>query len=67
MAVRRCLNASKKPAVVIGAGLIGNEFAASMRHIGRDVTLIRHESGPLTDMFHLGSRWQFPDESLESS
>ena len=26
---------------------------------GGYVTLIRHESGPLTDMFHLGSRWQF--------
>ncbi|WP_103351709.1 NAD(P)/FAD-dependent oxidoreductase [Amycolatopsis sp. CA-128772] len=47
MAVRRCLNASKKPAVVIGAGLIGNEFAASMRHIGRDVTLIGHAKAPL--------------------
>jgi NADPH-dependent 2,4-dienoyl-CoA reductase/sulfur reductase-like enzyme len=47
MAVRRCLNASKKPAVVIGAGLIGNEFAASMRHIGRDVTLVGHAKAPL--------------------
>lgn len=47
MAVRRCLHASKKPAVVIGAGLIGNEFAASMRHIGRDVTLVGHAKAPL--------------------
>ena len=28
---------------------------------GDYVAMIRHESGPLTDMFHLGSRWQFPD------
>ncbi|MFI5612188.1 NAD(P)/FAD-dependent oxidoreductase [Amycolatopsis sp. NPDC051903] len=47
LSVRRCLQASAKPAVVIGAGLIGNEFAASMRHLGRDVTLVGHAEAPL--------------------
>ncbi|MEV0073617.1 NAD(P)/FAD-dependent oxidoreductase [Amycolatopsis sp. NPDC050768] len=47
LAVRHCLHASNKPAVVIGGGLIGNEFAASMRHLGRDVTLVGHAKAPL--------------------
>ncbi|WP_326833701.1 FAD-dependent oxidoreductase [Amycolatopsis rhabdoformis] len=47
LAVRRSLHASTKPAVVIGGGLIGNEFAASMRHLGRDVTLVGHAKAPL--------------------
>ncbi|MEU4668638.1 FAD/NAD(P)-binding oxidoreductase [Amycolatopsis sp. NPDC023774] len=47
LAVRHCLHVSTKPAVVIGGGLIGNEFAASMRHLGRDVTLVGHAKAPL--------------------
>ncbi|HEY3707932.1 MAG TPA: FAD/NAD(P)-binding oxidoreductase [Amycolatopsis sp.] len=47
IAVRRCLDASSKPAVVIGSGLIGCEFTASMRHLGRDVTLVSDSSAPL--------------------
>ncbi|MFD9887745.1 NAD(P)/FAD-dependent oxidoreductase [Amycolatopsis sp. NPDC059027] len=47
LAVRRCLAASNKPAVIIGSGLIGNEFAASMRYLGRDVTLVGHARAPL--------------------
>ncbi|PRX51291.1 pyridine nucleotide-disulfide oxidoreductase [Prauserella shujinwangii] len=46
-AVRRALATSSKPAVVIGGGLIGNEFAASMRQMGRDVTLVGHARAPL--------------------
>lgn len=46
-AVRRALSVSSKPAVVIGAGLIGCEFAASMRQLGRDVTLVGHGAAPL--------------------
>ncbi|MEV7550740.1 NAD(P)/FAD-dependent oxidoreductase [Amycolatopsis sp. NPDC089917] len=47
LAVRRALGNSNKSVVVIGSGLIGNEFAASMRHMGRDVTLIGHAKAPL--------------------
>jgi NADPH-dependent 2,4-dienoyl-CoA reductase/sulfur reductase-like enzyme len=47
IAVRRALAASNRPAVVIGGGLIGSEFAATMRHIGRDVTLVGHSVAPL--------------------
>ncbi|MEC3976047.1 NAD(P)/FAD-dependent oxidoreductase [Amycolatopsis sp. H20-H5] len=47
IAVRRALAASAKPVVVIGSGLIGCEFAASMRHLGRDVTLVGHAAAPL--------------------
>ncbi|GAA4527809.1 NAD(P)/FAD-dependent oxidoreductase [Amycolatopsis samaneae] len=47
LAVRRCLAASTRPAVVIGGGLIGNELAASLRHLGRDVTLVGHARAPL--------------------
>ncbi|WP_199431721.1 NAD(P)/FAD-dependent oxidoreductase [Qaidamihabitans albus] len=46
-AVRRALAASNKAAVVIGGGLIGCEFAASMRQMGRDVTLVGHARAPL--------------------
>ncbi|ROS43255.1 NAD(P)/FAD-dependent oxidoreductase [Amycolatopsis thermoflava] len=46
-AVRKALAASNKPAVVIGSGLIGCEFAASMRQMGRDVTLVGHARAPL--------------------
>jgi hypothetical protein len=34
---------------------------------GEYVTLIRHESSSLTDMFHLGDRWQFPDIPLKAT
>ncbi|SDW58880.1 Pyridine nucleotide-disulphide oxidoreductase [Amycolatopsis xylanica] len=47
MAVKRALGVSTKPAVVIGSGLIGCEFAASMRQMGRDVTLVGHSDAPL--------------------
>ncbi|PXY28175.1 NAD(P)/FAD-dependent oxidoreductase [Prauserella muralis] len=47
LAVRRALAASTRPAVVIGTGLIGCEFAASMRQLGRDVTLVGHARAPL--------------------
>ncbi|WP_158890696.1 NAD(P)/FAD-dependent oxidoreductase [Amycolatopsis anabasis] len=46
-AVRRALAASDKPAVVIGSGLVGCEFAASMRQMGRDVTVVGHARAPL--------------------
>ncbi|GLY69750.1 NAD(P)/FAD-dependent oxidoreductase [Amycolatopsis taiwanensis] len=45
--LRRTLVESTKPAVVIGSGLIGCEFAASMRYLGRDVTLVGHAKAPL--------------------
>lgn len=47
IALRRALVSSTKPAVVIGSGLIGCEFAASMRYLGRDVTLVGHAKAPL--------------------
>jgi NADPH-dependent 2,4-dienoyl-CoA reductase/sulfur reductase-like enzyme len=47
VALRNVLVASNKSAVVIGSGLIGCEFAASMRHLGRDVTLVGHAKAPL--------------------
>ena len=47
VSLRRTLIASSKPAVVIGSGLIGCEFAASMRSLGRDVTLVGHAKAPL--------------------
>lgn len=47
MAVKRALGVSTKPAVVIGSGLIGCEFAASMRQMGRDVTLVGQSNAPL--------------------
>lgn len=47
IALRRALTTSTKPAVVIGSGLIGCEFAASMRYLGRDVTLVGHAKAPL--------------------
>jgi NADPH-dependent 2,4-dienoyl-CoA reductase/sulfur reductase-like enzyme len=47
VSLRRALTASTKPAVVIGSGLIGCEFAASMRTLGRDVTLVGHAKAPL--------------------
>lgn len=47
VALRRTLVNSTKPAVVIGSGLIGCEFTASMRYLGRDVTLIGHAKAPL--------------------
>jgi len=47
VSLRRALTASSKPAVVIGSGLIGCEFAASMRTLGRDVTLVGHAKAPL--------------------
>lgn len=47
LSLRRALTASSKPAVVIGSGLIGCEFAASMRTLGRDVTLVGHAKAPL--------------------
>lgn len=47
IALRRALVSSSRPAVVIGSGLIGCEFAASMRSLGRDVTLVGHAKAPL--------------------
>ncbi|HVV10045.1 FAD/NAD(P)-binding oxidoreductase [Amycolatopsis sp.] len=47
VSLRRALVKSSKPAVVIGSGLIGCEFAASMRTLGRDVTLVGHAKAPL--------------------
>ncbi|MDT7729377.1 MAG: hypothetical protein QOI21_5953 [Actinomycetota bacterium] len=47
LAVRAALAASDRPAVVIGGGLIGSEFAATMRQIGRDVTLVGHSLAAL--------------------
>ncbi|WP_216205244.1 NAD(P)/FAD-dependent oxidoreductase [Amycolatopsis aidingensis] len=47
VAVRRALAGNSKPAVVLGSGLIGCEFAATMRHLGRDVTIVGRSSTPL--------------------
>lgn len=47
VSLRRALTASTKHVVVIGSGLIGCEFAASMRALGRDVTLVGHAKAPL--------------------
>ncbi|WP_020667083.1 NAD(P)/FAD-dependent oxidoreductase [Amycolatopsis nigrescens] len=47
LAVRRALVASDKPAVVLGTGLIACEFAASMRQLGRDVSMVGRSSAPL--------------------
>jgi 3-phenylpropionate/trans-cinnamate dioxygenase ferredoxin reductase subunit len=46
-ALRRVLTASRK-VVVIGAGWIGSEVAASARQLGADVAVIDPESVPLT-------------------
>ncbi|HET6499478.1 MAG TPA: FAD-dependent oxidoreductase [Amycolatopsis sp.] len=46
-ALRGSLARSTRPTVVIGSGLIGCEFAASMRYLGRDVTLVGHANAPL--------------------
>lgn len=45
-ALRQAINAAK-PVVVIGAGWIGAEVAASARQLGADVTLVELESVPL--------------------
>lgn len=47
LSLRRALMSTTQPAVVIGSGLIGCEFAASMRTLGRDVTLVGHAKAPL--------------------